>query len=77
MRRKDNSSRAKLKPVGILHGDDNVDVKMEDIIWPGNQSKVVKGVFISSHLRVSFNYIFQYFLFVCLGIAHPKTKFVV
>lgn len=40
------------KLVGTLYDDDNIEVNMSDIIWPGNLTKLVKGIYISSHLRV-------------------------
>lgn len=48
-----NSGGNTLKTVGTLKSDKDIDIRMEEIIWPGNQTEAPTGVFISNHLRVS------------------------
>ena len=48
----DNSEKF-VETVGVLKGNDNVTINLEDIIWPGNKTEAPTGVFISNHLRVS------------------------
>ena len=38
--------------VGSIEGED-VDVRMEDIVWPGNQTEIPEGIFVSNHLQVN------------------------
>lgn len=42
-----------LQNVGFLVDSTNIEVNLTDILWPGNQTDVPAGVFISNHLRVS------------------------
>ena len=57
--RKDDAGKTYLQKVGMLKGESNVDVNMSNILWPGNQTEVPTGVFVSNHLRVR-----RYFVFI-------------
>ena len=41
-----------LKKVGSLNQNEKIIVNDSYITWPGNETQVPKGVFISSHLKV-------------------------
>ncbi|XP_057314813.1 glutamate receptor ionotropic, NMDA 1-like [Hydractinia symbiolongicarpus] len=41
-----------LQNVGYLVDSTDIEVNLTDILWPGNQTDVPAGVFISNHLRI-------------------------
>ena len=52
------SGKKYLKKVGHFDQDGKMEMNDSYIVWPGNETQVPKGVFVSSHLKVCFLTIF-------------------
>ena len=46
------SGKKYLKKVGEFHQDGKMMMNHSNIVWPGNETQVPRGVFVSSHLKV-------------------------